>query len=120
MKFSGVLAHAAPMFASLAAALPTSESSVAERQSGSSWFLPNLDHTSGPVRGYVPNLTGSNGQPNYDYAVYKSVNSGDSPGLINAITSGGPSGGNRDNCWLAGQPRVVYLAPGMKPMKRHK
>lgn len=112
MKVTRVLAHAAPLFASLAAALPAKDSaSLEERQSGSSWFLPNLDHTSGPVRGYVPNLTGSNGQPNYNYPVYKSVNSGDSQGLINALTSDGPAG-NRNNCWLAGQPRVIYLAPG--------
>lgn len=106
------MAHVAPIFASLATALPAPDSSLESRQSGSSWFLPNLDHTSGPVRGYVPDLTGSDGQPNYNYPVYKSVKSGDSQGLINAITSDGPSGGSRNNCWLAGQPRVVYLAPG--------
>ncbi len=105
MKISTLLAHTAPLFASLATALPAGESALEERQSASSWFLPNLDHTSGPVRGYVPNLD------TYDYPVYKSVKSGDSQGLINAITSDGPSG-NRNNCWLAGQPRVIYLAPG--------
>ncbi len=105
MKISTLLAHTAPLFAALAAALPAGESALEERQSASSWFLPNLDHTSGPVRGYVPNL------PTYDYPVYKSVKSGDSQGLINAITSDGPSGA-RNNCWLAGQPRVIYLAPG--------
>ncbi|KAM0665469.1 hypothetical protein ACQRIT_006336 [Beauveria bassiana] len=30
--------------------------------------------------------------------------------LINIITSDGPSS-NCNNCWLAGQPRVIYLAP---------
>ncbi|KAH8881156.1 family 55 glycoside hydrolase [Thozetella sp. PMI_491] len=87
-------------------------SGVETRQSGSTWFLPNLDHTSGPVRGYVPNLFNSGGQQNFTYPVYKSINSGDSQGFINALYSDGPSGGQRDNCWLAGQPRVIYLAPG--------
>ncbi|KAM3508490.1 hypothetical protein MY10362_001148 [Beauveria mimosiformis] len=105
MKVTALLACTAPTFASWAIALPSGESALEERRSASSWFLPNLDHTSAPVRGYVPNL------PTYDYPVYKSVKSGDSQGLLNAITSDGPSG-NRNNCWLAGQPRVIYLAPG--------
>jgi hypothetical protein len=82
------------------------------RQSGSSWFLPNLDHTTGAVRGFVPNLVNSAGQANFTYPVYKTVNSGDAQGFTNAISSDGPSGGARDNCWLAGQPRVIYLSPG--------
>jgi hypothetical protein len=85
---------------------------LATRQSGSSWFLPNLDHSTGSVRGFVPDLVNSAGQANFTYPVYKSVNSGDSQGFIDAITSDGPSGGARDNCWLAGQPRVIYLSPG--------
>lgn len=47
----------------------------------------------------------------YNYPVYIAVNSGDSQGFINALYSNGPRG-DRDNMWLAGQPRVVYLAPG--------
>ena len=82
------------------------------RQSSSSWFLPNLDHTSGPVRGFVPNLFNGGGQPNFTYPVYKAVSSGDAQGFVNALYSDGPGGGQRDNCWLAGQPRVIYLAPG--------
>lgn len=95
-----------------AVAMP-SQSATTEHveKRASSWFLPNLDHTSGPVRGYVPNLNDGNGNPYYNYPVYKSVASGDSQGLINAIYGDGPNG-NRNNCWLAGQPRVVYLAPG--------
>lgn len=64
-----------------------------------------MDHTSGPVRGYVPNLG-----TDYTYSVYQAVQPGDD--LFNAISSGGPNG-TRDNMWLAGQPRVVYLAPGI-------
>ncbi|KAK5999156.1 Glucan endo-1,3-beta-glucosidase BGN13.1 [Cladobotryum mycophilum] len=82
------------------------------RQSGSSWFLGNLDHTSDAVRGYVPNLTNSGGQANFTYPVYKTVNPGDSNAFVNALYSDGPSGGQRDNCWLAGQPRLIYLPPG--------
>ncbi|KID60888.1 beta-1,3-glucanase precursor, partial [Metarhizium hybridum] len=110
MKFSPLLGLATLLLPSLSSGLPSAQ--LDERQAGSSWFLPHLDHTSGPVRAYVPNLVNGAGQPNYTYPVYKAVNSGDSQGLINAIYSDGPSGGQRDNCWLAGQPRVIYLAPG--------
>lgn len=98
--------------ASIALPVESLSSELRTRQSGSSWFLPNLDHTSSAVRGYVPDLLNSAGTANFTYPVYKAVNSGDSQGFINALTSDGPSGGARDNCWLAGQPRVVYLAPG--------
>lgn len=110
MRFSPLLGLATLLLPSLSSGLPSAQ--LDERQAGSSWFLPHLDHTSGPVRAYVPNLVNGAGQPNYTYPVYKAVNSGDSQGLINAIYSDGPSGGQRDNCWLAGQPRVIYLAPG--------
>ncbi|KHN97236.1 endoglucanase [Metarhizium album ARSEF 1941] len=109
MKSSSLLGFAALSFPCSSSRLPSAE--LGTRQAGSSWFLPNLDHTSGPVRGYVPNLVNGAGQPNYTYPVYKAVNSGDSQGLIDALYSDGPSGGQRDNCWLAGQPRVIYLAP---------
>lgn len=102
------------LLTSLSWALPTEgvSAKLVDRQSGSSWFLPNIDHTTGAVRGYVPNLVGSNGQQNFSYPVYKTVNSGDSAGFINALTSDGPTGGARDNCYLAGEPRVIYLPPG--------
>ncbi|KAL7949776.1 glycoside hydrolase family 55 protein [Trichoderma barbatum] len=102
------------LLTSLSWALPTESpaASLEERQSGSSWFLPNIDHTTGNVRGYVPNLFGSNGQQNFNYPVYKTVNSGDAAGFVNAISSDGPTGGQRDNCYLAGEPRVIYLPPG--------
>lgn len=105
------LAGCAAAILSTVAALPAQPADAELEKRASSWFLPNLDHTSGPVRGYVPNLTNGNGQPVYDYPVYKSVNAGDANGLRNALTSNGPNG-NRNNCWLAGQPRVIYLAPG--------
>ncbi|KAL6871620.1 family 55 glycoside hydrolase [Trichoderma longibrachiatum] len=102
------------LLTSLSWALPTEgvTSKLEGRQSGSSWFLPNIDHTTGAVRGYVPNLFNSAGQQNFTYPVYKTVASGDSAGFVNALYSDGPSGGQRDNCYLAGEPRVIYLPPG--------
>jgi hypothetical protein len=111
MKLSPAVGATTLLLSSLATCLP---SALDTRQAGSSWFLPNLDHTSGPVRGYVPNLVNGAGQPNYTYPVYKAVAAGDAQGLANAIYADGPAGGARDNCWLVGQPRVIYLAPGRK------
>lgn len=87
------------------AAFPTQPSDAGIEKRASSWFLANLDHTSDAVRGYVPDLGDDS------YPVYKAVAAGDSQGFVNALTSDGPNG-QRDNCWLSGQPRVVYLAPG--------
>lgn len=112
MKSFSLLGSVA-LLSSLSWALPTESpaASLQERQSGSSWFLPNIDHTTGAVRGYVPNLFSSNGAQDFNYPVYKTVNSGDATGFVNAITSDGPLGA-RDNCYLAGEPRVIYLPPG--------
>jgi hypothetical protein len=76
-----------------------------------SWWYPNIDHTTGAVRAYVPYLFDSNGNQDFNYPVYKTVTSGDATGFVNALYSDGPTG-DRDNMWLAGQPRVVYLPPG--------
>lgn len=113
MKFFFFVSYVALLpSTSLAVPVESLSSALGTRQSGSSWFLPNIDHTTGAVRGFVPDLVNSAGQANFTYPVYKTVNSGDAQGFINAITSDGPSGGARDNCWLAGQPRVIYLSPG--------
>nr|POE48889.1 glucan endo-1,3-beta-glucosidase bgn13.1 [Quercus suber] len=79
---------------------------AASAASASSWWYPNIDHSTGTLRDYVPNLG-----DDYDYPVYIAVASGDSQGLINALVTGGPNG-DRDNMYLAGEPRTVYLAPG--------
>lgn len=79
---------------------------TADASAASAWWYPNIDHSTGAVRDYVPNL-GSD----YDYPVYIAVDSGDSQGFINALTSNGPNGA-RDNMWIAGEPRTIYLAPG--------
>jgi hypothetical protein len=97
---------------SLSWALPTEGVSNKLESRASSWFLPNIDHTTGAVRGYAPDLYNSGGTQNFTYPVYISVASGDSAGFVNALTSQGPSGGLRDNCYLAAEPRVIYLAPG--------
>lgn len=112
MKSFSLLGSVA-LLSSLSWALPTESpaASLQERQSGSSWFLPNIDHTTGAVRGYVPDLFSSNGAQDFNYPVYKTVNSGDANGFVSAITSDGPLGA-RDNCYLAGEPRVIYLPPG--------
>lgn len=90
----------------------TSNSSfhVLAAQASSSWWYPSLDHSTGAVRDYVPYLYSGNTQ-DYNYPTYIAVNSGDSQGFINALYSHGPNG-DRDNMWLAGEPRTVYLAPG--------
>jgi hypothetical protein len=72
----------------------------------SSWWYPHVDRTSSASRDYVPYLNNSN-----SYQVYVAVPSGDNCAFINALYAGGPSG-DRDNMWLAGQPRTIYLAPG--------
>ena len=104
-------------FLSLAAGVallsPLSAAAPLEARQSSSWFLPNLDHTSGAVRGFVPDLENSSGQSNFTYPVYEAVSPGDAQSFINALTNNGPSGGARDNCYLAGEPRMVYVPPGM-------
>jgi chitinase len=70
----------------------------------SDWWFPNIDRSDPNANDFVPFLDV------FDYQVYVAVN--DAKGRRNAIASGGPHGG-RDNGWLAGQPRVVYIAPGL-------
>lgn len=77
----------------------------------SSWWYAALDHSTGAVRDYVPNLYDGSGNPDYDYPTYIAVASGDSAGLRNALYSNGPTG-DRNNGYLAGQPRTIYVAPG--------
>lgn len=112
MKTSAVAAFLAS-FLSLSSAAPVEQVSEQspEKRATSNWFLPNLDHTSGAVRGYVPDLYGSNGQQDYTYPVYEAANAGDAQSFINSLYDNGPSG-SRDNGWIAGEPRVVYLPPG--------
>lgn len=83
--------------------------SFSTQASSSSWWYAALDHSSGPVRDYVPYLFDNNGNQDYNYPTYMAVNSAD--GLRSALTSNGPSG-DRDNYYLSGEPRTIYVAPG--------
>lgn len=74
--------------------------------SASKWWFPNIDRTNPDTTDYAPSLGND-----YNYQVYISIDSGDSDGLTKAITSGGPNG-DRDNQYLAAEPRVIYLGPG--------
>lgn len=107
-SFLGSLA----LLPSLSWALPTEGVSGKLESRASSWFLPNIDHTTGAVRGYAPDLFNSDGSQDFNYPVYQTVASGDSAGFVNALTANGPGGGQRDNCFLAAEPRVIYLPPG--------
>jgi hypothetical protein len=79
--------------------------SVSPRQSSSFWYA-NIDHTSGDVRGFAPDLDGD-----YLYPVYRAVAPGDGAGIQAAIRSAS-NGNNRHGQWFASQPRVVYIPPG--------
>ncbi|KAK3367890.1 putative glucan ENDO-1, 3-BETA-glucosidase BGN13.1 precursor [Podospora didyma] len=71
-----------------------------------SFWYANIDHTSGDVRGYAPDLDGD-----FNYEVFKSVTAGDGAGIQTAINAG-TNGATRHPQWFASQPRVVYLPPG--------
>ncbi|KAK3904930.1 glycoside hydrolase [Staphylotrichum tortipilum] len=78
---------------------------VSPRQASSFWYS-NIDHTTGNVRGYAPDLDGD-----YVYQVYKAVAPGDGAGIQAAINAG-TNGAQRHGQWFASQPRVVYIPPG--------
>ncbi|KAL7931284.1 glycoside hydrolase family 55 protein [Trichoderma chlorosporum] len=78
--------------------------SLEPRASTSFWYAA-MDHT-GQYKGYAPHTTSPS-----SYNVYVAVNAGDAGSLQSAIDSAA-SGGNRQNEWLASQPRVVYIPPG--------
>ncbi|OAQ64598.1 glycoside hydrolase family 55 protein [Pochonia chlamydosporia 170] len=63
-----------------------------------------MDHT-GAARGYAPHVDNPG-----SYPVFKTVNPGDGGAIQSAIDTAG--NGNRQNQWLASQPRVVYIPPG--------
>ncbi|UKZ83929.1 hypothetical protein TrVFT333_011744 [Trichoderma virens FT-333] len=77
--------------------------SLEPRASTSFWYAA-MDHT-GQYRGYAPHTTSPS-----SYNVFVAVNAGDAGSLQRAIDSA--SSGNRQNEWLASQPRVVYIPPG--------
>lgn len=65
-----------------------------------SWYS-DIDHTSGNVRGYAPDLDGD-----FAYPVYKAVAPGDGAGIQSAINAGTLPNTQRHGQWFASQPRV--------------
>ncbi|KAI2642512.1 glycoside hydrolase family 55 protein [Xylaria nigripes] len=86
-------------------ALLTERSSNAASASTSFWYA-QMDHT-GTSRGYAPDLDGD-----YNYPVFMEVAAGNGDGIQYAINAG-TNGASRHPQWLASQPRVVYLPPGV-------
>ncbi|QYT06245.1 Laminarinase [Trichoderma simmonsii] len=77
--------------------------SLQPRANTSFWYAA-MDHT-GQYKGYAPHAPSPS-----SYNVFVAVNAGDAGSLQSAIDSAGSS--NRQNEWLASQPRVVYIPPG--------
>ncbi|KAI1435804.1 glycoside hydrolase family 55 protein [Xylaria sp. CBS 124048] len=69
------------------------------------WYA-NMDHTGSP-RGFAPDLDGD-----FNYPVFMAVTAGDGAAIQNAINAG-TDGATRHPEWLASQPRVVYIPPGV-------
>lgn len=76
--------------------------SALQPRANSSFWYAAMDHT-GQFKGSAPYVDAS-------YNVYVAVSPGDAGSLQNAIDSAGS--GNRQNEWLASQPRVVYIPSG--------
>lgn len=80
----------------VASASPAGQGSINPR--ASSFWYANMDHT-GAARGYAPHVDNPG-----SYPVFKTVNPGDGGAIQSAIDTAG--NGNRQNQWLASQPRV--------------
>ncbi|KAK0610586.1 glycoside hydrolase family 55 protein [Bombardia bombarda] len=107
MKFATVIAA----FLTGAVAAPVVESDARdteqpEKRQATSFWYSNIDHTSGAVRGFAPDLDGD-----FSYAVYQAATPGNGASIQTAINAG-TSGATRHGEWLASQPRVVYIPPG--------
>ncbi len=106
MRSLSYLTSVAACFVAVVVASPTPKPeespAVSPRQTSSFWYA-NIDHTSGAVRGFAPDLDGD-----YVYEVYKAVKPGDGAGIQAAITSG-TNGASRHGQWFASQPRVSVL-----------
>ena len=84
----------------LVIASPTPQPEVSPRQAQTSFWYANIDHSSGNVRGYAPDLDGD-----YVYEVYRAVTPGDGAGIQTAINAA-TNGATRHGQWFASQPRV--------------
>ncbi|KAK7958621.1 glycoside hydrolase family 55 protein [Apiospora saccharicola] len=99
-----VRAIASPLVAATDNDINGTYADLASRATG--FWYANMDHT-GNARGYAPHL-----DQDYNYAVFKAVKAGDGAGIQAAINEG-TNGAKRHGQWLASQPRVVYLPPGI-------
>ena len=73
---------------------------VSSRQTASTFWYSNIDHTSA-VRGYAPDL-----DSDYSYQVYRAVAPGSGAAAIQAAIYSGSNGNARHGKWFASQPRV--------------
>lgn len=76
----------------------TNTQAVADRPT--KFWYSNIDHSTGQVRGFAPDLDGD-----INYEVFKAVRPGDGAGIQAAINSG-TNGAKRHGMWFASQPRV--------------
>jgi hypothetical protein len=79
---------------------PTPQPALDTRQAQTSFWYANIDHTSGNVRGFAPDLDGD-----YVYEVFRAVTPGDGAGIQTAINAA-TNGNTRHGQWFASQPRV--------------
>ncbi|KAK0736744.1 pectin lyase fold/virulence factor [Apiosordaria backusii] len=77
-----------------------------EKRAASSFWYANIDHVTGNVRGFAPDLDGD-----FTYPIHKAVTPGDGAAIQAAINEG-TNGARRHGQWFASQPRVVYIPPG--------
>jgi len=68
-----------------------------------SYWYANIDHTSGPVRGYAPDLDGD-----FVYAIHKVVSPSGGGAAIQTAIREGTGGAMRHGMWFASQPRVWF------------
>ncbi len=79
---------------------PPTNGAVSSRQTASTFWYSNIDHTSA-VRGYAPDL-----DSDYSYQVYRAVAPGSGAAAIQAAIYSGSNGNARHGKWFASQPRV--------------
>ena len=104
-------ALAAPSLFPPALNLSSDHDNLLSKRATSYWYS-NIDHFTGEVRGYAPDLDGD-----HVYEVFKAVNAGEGAAIQAAINSA-TNGATRHGKWFASQPRVSRC-PGMTMKCRH-
>ena len=87
----------------VAVASPTPQPALGPRNSQTSFWYANIDHTSANVRGFAPDLDGDS----HAYEVFRAVSPGDGAGIQTAINAA-TNGSTRHGQWFASQPRVGF------------